>query len=88
MVRSWDVAGDLPPIDARTLLTAERTELVRFLGALDGDAWQAPTACPGWSIHDVALHLVVRRTAGGSWPTHRDRSPLRWWCPPTSPGAC
>lgn len=58
MVRSWDVAGDLPPIDARALLTAERTELVRFLGALDGDAWQAPTACPGWSIHDVALHLL------------------------------
>jgi uncharacterized protein (TIGR03083 family) len=33
-------------------------ELLALLRSLDGDQWQRATACPGWSVHDVALHLL------------------------------
>jgi uncharacterized protein (TIGR03083 family) len=58
MVRSWDVAGDLTPVDLRPLITAERAELLGFLRTLDESGWTAPTANAGWNVHDVALHLL------------------------------
>ncbi len=58
MVRSWDVAGDLPPVDLRPLISAERAELLGFLRSLDESGWAAPTANAGWDVHDVALHLL------------------------------
>jgi uncharacterized protein (TIGR03083 family) len=58
MVRSWDVAADLPQIDLRPLLPAERTELLSMLGSLHGKDWARTTVCPGWDVHDVALHLL------------------------------
>ena len=58
MVRSWDVAGDLPPVDLRSLISAERVELLSFLRSLDEPGWAAPTANTGWNVHDVALHLL------------------------------
>lgn len=33
-------------------------ELLALLRSLDHDLWQRATACPGWSVHDVALHLL------------------------------
>ena len=32
--------------------------LLSLLGGLSADAWQRPSACPGWSVKDVALHLL------------------------------
>jgi uncharacterized protein (TIGR03083 family) len=58
MVRSWDVAADLPPVDLRPLISAERAELLSFLCSLDGSGWAAPTTNAGWNVHDVALHLL------------------------------
>lgn len=58
MVRSWDVAGDLPAVDLRPLLAAERRELLARLRTLSDRQWRAATACVGWSVHDVALHLL------------------------------
>jgi uncharacterized protein (TIGR03083 family) len=58
MVRSWDVAGDLPPIDVRRLLPGERAKLLGLLDSLKNSDWTRPTVCPGWNIHDVALHLL------------------------------
>lgn len=58
MLRSWDVAGDLPHVDLRPLISAERVELLSFLRSLDESGWAAPTANAGWNIHDVALHLL------------------------------
>jgi uncharacterized protein (TIGR03083 family) len=58
MVRSWDVAGDLPPIDVRPLLPGERAKLLGLLGGLRSSDWTRPTVCPGWNVHDVALHLL------------------------------
>lgn len=58
MVRSWDVASDLPPFDVRPLMTAERDELLVLLRELGAREWRAGTACAGWSVHDIALHLL------------------------------
>jgi uncharacterized protein (TIGR03083 family) len=58
MVRSWDVAGDLPPVDLRSLISADRAELLGFLRSLDESGWAAPTANTGWNVHDVALHVL------------------------------
>jgi len=35
-----------------------REELLRVLGGLSEAEWQYPTACTGWSVKDVALHLL------------------------------
>jgi uncharacterized protein (TIGR03083 family) len=58
MVRSRDVSGDLPPVDLRPLISAERSELLSFLRSLDDSGWAAPTVNAGWNVHDVALHLL------------------------------
>jgi uncharacterized protein (TIGR03083 family) len=58
MVRSWDAAADLPPIDVRPLLPRERARLLELLAGLRGSDWTRATVCPGWSVHDVALHLL------------------------------
>ena len=58
MVRSWDVAGDLPPVDLRPLISADRAELLGFLRSLEESGWAAPTANTGWNVHDVALHVL------------------------------
>ncbi len=35
-----------------------RAELLRVLRGLSDDEWNAPTACAGWSVRDVALHIL------------------------------
>src|SRR5690349_10254177 len=45
-------------VDARPLLPRLRAELAALLTSLTSDDWAQPTACPGWSVHDVALHLL------------------------------
>lgn len=47
-----------PPIDTRHLFASERDELLSLLGSLASEQWQLPTVCDGWSVHDVALHLL------------------------------
>jgi uncharacterized protein (TIGR03083 family) len=38
---------------------AERRALADQLsGVRDADAWEQPSPCPGWSVHDVLAHLV------------------------------
>jgi uncharacterized protein (TIGR03083 family) len=34
------------------------TELIRLLSCLSPEEWRRPTVCPGWSVKDVALHLL------------------------------
>lgn len=45
-------------VDARPLLPGLRAELVALLAGLDDGDWARPTACPGWSVHGVAAHLL------------------------------
>ncbi|MFD9462428.1 maleylpyruvate isomerase N-terminal domain-containing protein [Streptomyces sp. NPDC060027] len=49
---------DLPPTDVRSLLREERAALLALLDDLDPSAWDRPTVCPGWSVKDVALHIL------------------------------
>jgi uncharacterized protein (TIGR03083 family) len=40
------------------LFPPERASLIELLSSLAAEQWQAPTVCPGWSVKDVALHLL------------------------------
>ena len=50
--------GDAAVVDVRPLLPGERQALVELLSGLTPEQWQTPTACPGWTVKDVALHLL------------------------------
>ncbi|MFF5990950.1 maleylpyruvate isomerase family mycothiol-dependent enzyme [Prauserella flavalba] len=45
------------PIDARKLFQPERAELLALLGGLEAEDWTR-TAVPGWSVRDLAAHLL------------------------------
>jgi len=45
-------------VDARPLVPRLRSELAALLTSLTGGDWVQPTSCPGWSVHDVAAHLL------------------------------
>jgi uncharacterized protein (TIGR03083 family) len=64
-------------VDARPLMPGLRAELAALLTSLPDGDWARPTACPGWSVHDVAAHLLgvelgnvsVRRDHWGLGPS-------------------
>ncbi|MEU8135090.1 maleylpyruvate isomerase family mycothiol-dependent enzyme [Streptodolium elevatio] len=41
-----------------SIVHAERAALVDDLGRLDDAQWDEPSLCDGWTVHDVAAHLV------------------------------
>jgi uncharacterized protein (TIGR03083 family) len=46
------------PVLVGDLLAPERTALVGLLRSLEPDRWAIPTSCPGWSVKDLAFHLL------------------------------
>lgn len=46
------------PFDATGLFPELRQHLVSLLSNLTQDEWEYTTTCPGWSVRDVALHLL------------------------------
>jgi uncharacterized protein (TIGR03083 family) len=48
----------LSPIDVVELFPEERAALLAVLESLTPEEWQLPTVCPGWSVKDIALHLL------------------------------
>jgi len=67
-----------------------RHRLVALLTELADTQWAAPTVCPGWSVKDVALHLlgvtvanISRRRDGLVMPLLRSFRGLP--IPPTQP---
>jgi len=48
----------LEPILIVELFPEERTELLKLLSQLSAEGWNRPTICTGWSVKDVALHLL------------------------------
>jgi uncharacterized protein (TIGR03083 family) len=50
--------SELAVVDVRGPLTAQRGRLLSLLASLSDEQWAAPTAAPGWSVKDVALHLL------------------------------
>jgi uncharacterized protein (TIGR03083 family) len=47
-----------PVDDVRPLLVEDRVELLDLLTAISADDWLRPTAAPGWTVKDIALHLL------------------------------
>lgn len=47
-----------PPIDIVALLAGEEQALIDLLGGLEPEQWAAPTACAGWTVHDLAAHIL------------------------------
>jgi uncharacterized protein (TIGR03083 family) len=46
------------PIIVIDLFPEILSALLRLLSELSSDDWDSPTACPSWSVKDVALHLL------------------------------
>jgi hypothetical protein len=49
---------EVPVVDVRGSLAAQRGRLLSLLTSLNGPQWAAPTAAPQWSVKDIALHLL------------------------------
>jgi uncharacterized protein (TIGR03083 family) len=49
---------DPDPVLTAALFAPDRDALLALLAGLSEDQWQRPTACAGWSVLDVARHLL------------------------------
>jgi uncharacterized protein (TIGR03083 family) len=60
-----------PPSDQLRLDVCRRELAVlgAHLASVDADGWRAPSACVGWTVHDVVAHLV--------WIVHRALAHVR-----------
>ncbi len=47
------------PLDTLPLFPGLNLRLLQVLEGLPPEAWDSPTACAGWSVKDVALHLLA-----------------------------
>lgn len=45
--------------ETRSLIDAERDQLLTVLDGLDDAAWVTPSLCTGWTVRDVAAHLLM-----------------------------
>lgn len=50
----WSV----PVRDVRSKLNRERQDLLALVESLTADEWIAPTRVPGWTVKDLALHVL------------------------------
>jgi uncharacterized protein (TIGR03083 family) len=57
----------LEPIIVTHLFPEERARLLDVFRSLSADQWQASTACAGWSVGDVARHLIADDLGRLSW---------------------
>jgi uncharacterized protein (TIGR03083 family) len=46
------------PVFVLSLFPEERAALLDLLAGLTPEEWERPTACAGWSVKDVALHIL------------------------------
>jgi uncharacterized protein (TIGR03084 family) len=53
----------MDPHDVFAALHDEGDRLDEMLGSLDEAAWRTPSACAGWSVSDVVLHLAQTEEA-------------------------
>lgn len=55
---------------------AERADFVSLLLDLDPEDWQKPTPCPGWTVADVAAHVLAweQLLAGANLPERWKRT--------------
>jgi hypothetical protein len=48
----------LQPIIVTHLFPEILAELLTLLSNLSAEEWEKPTVCEGWSVKDIALHLL------------------------------
>ena len=65
------MAQTIKPLDVVHLFPEMRAELLRILNSLTNEQWNLPTACDGWSVKDVALHIYGDDV--GYLSRHRDK---------------
>ena len=58
------------PVETIHLYPEERATLLGVLGGLSDADWERPTVCPGWSVRDIACHLLADDL--GVLSRHRD----------------
>jgi uncharacterized protein (TIGR03083 family) len=58
-------------VSTADLFPAVHEALIALLGELSPAEWSRPTACEGWSVHDVGLHLLGGQV--GNLSRRRDR---------------
>ncbi|OZM70976.1 hypothetical protein CFN78_22770 [Amycolatopsis antarctica] len=65
------------PIEVHEAREAEQRALLDLLGSLTAAQWSAPTACTGWTVHDLVTHLlgVQLSTLSRHRDGHRPDSP-------------
>ena len=51
-----------PAIDVRPLFAGQHSAHLRLLRGLDETDWLLPTRCPGWTVKDIAAHLLGDHT--------------------------
>jgi uncharacterized protein (TIGR03083 family) len=74
------VSAEVNVVEAR-----ERVELlgevwastIDLLDTLDGDEWELPTDCPGWTVKDQAAHVIGVESMFGGAP-QPDVEPREW----------
>ncbi len=49
----------LEPVLTLHLFPEERVELLKLLASFSSPKWDQPTVCPGWSVKDIAAHLLA-----------------------------
>jgi len=62
-------ADRIPPVghaEAMRLTETENARLLAQLRGLTAGQWQAPTDCTGWTVRDVAVHLIASAQAQAS----------------------
>ena len=57
----------LDPVLVTHLFPEERAAQLDVLRSLDAEQWERPTACEGWSVADVARHLVADDLGRLAW---------------------
>ena len=71
-------------MEVTRLLRPERASLLALLESFTDRRWRAPTVCPGWSVKDVALHLLgddlglLSRRRDGFAPAGAPAEPGDW----------
>lgn len=74
----------LTPVLTVGLFPEIRYRLVGLLAGLSATQWSAPTVCPGWSVKDVALHLLGVNVANISRRRDGLRDALAAFVPPAA----
>ena len=60
-----------PPVDTVDLFPGERAAMLDLLSSLAPHEWALPTVAEGWTVHDLALHILLGDIGWVS--SHRDR---------------